>query len=140
MIISAAIAIEIGETRWAAPTLAISSTRRISSDAYATDESASELNTGRASHFGSSVCSRCALETARPTRTRFTMPIEPGGGGAGVVGASGMLRMLRVRRLRDGSVAEVEGNARDDHLGLEQEEALDVEGGLVVQEVLPPVR
>jgi hypothetical protein len=47
----------------------------ISSVAYATEERASEENTGRASVLGRSVCSSFADETWRPTSTRLmTVP------------------------------------------------------------------
>ena len=53
-------------------TLAMSSTRRISSVAYATEERASDENTGSARTFGRRVCSRPSLGTARPRNSRFT--------------------------------------------------------------------
>ena len=43
----------------------------ISSVAYATEDIGSELKTGRARIFGSSVCSRWLLAFARPTKARF---------------------------------------------------------------------
>ena len=50
------------------------STSRISSVAYATEESASLANTGRAIRFGSSVWPSLSLCMGRPTSTRLTTP------------------------------------------------------------------
>ena len=61
MISSAAMAREIGMANATVPALATRSTRRISSVAYATEESASDEKTGSARIFGSSVCSRRSL-------------------------------------------------------------------------------
>src|SRR4029450_1457989 len=69
--INTAIAPAIGITSPLKTTLTIASWMKISPVAYATDESASDANTGRARVFGSSVCSSCALENARPTRRRL---------------------------------------------------------------------
>jgi hypothetical protein len=62
------------------------STSRISSVAYATDDNASEANTGRAIFFGSVASPSISLRTGVPTRTRFNSPI-----------VDGTIRMLRLR-------------------------------------------
>ena len=51
------------------------STRKISSGAYATDDMASEANTGRAMRLGSSVWLSLSLRNGRPRSNRRT-PIE----------------------------------------------------------------
>ena len=53
-------------------TPARASVSRISSGAYATEDSASEAKIGRAIRFGSSVWARRSLRKGRPTITRFT--------------------------------------------------------------------
>src|SRR5262245_30453178 len=105
---------------------------KISPVAYATLESASDANTGRARTFGSSVCSSWLLENARPTTIRLRT--EPDGSaevGVALIGrpSSGGGRHL------DRSRPEMERHARDHHVGFEEQEPLDVEGGLVVQQV-----
>ena len=52
------------------------STSRISSVAYATDESASLAKTGSAIFLGSSVSPRRSLRTGRPTTPRFSRPVS----------------------------------------------------------------
>jgi len=89
---SAAIASAIGMTRPYTTTLAPSRTVRISSVAYATEDSASEEKTGSARILGSSVCSRCPLATARPTRTRLTIPPPEVARGMVVFAITQMLR------------------------------------------------
>src|SRR4029450_4863051 len=132
--INAAIAPAIGITSPLKTVLTIASWMKISPVAYATEESASDANTGRARVFGSRVCSRWALENAGPTRMLLrTVPVGFGAVRALIGPPSGVLGNL------DRRGAEVEGHARDDNRRLEQQEARDVEGGLVVQDVLPPV-
>ena len=89
MISSAAMAIEIGMASATVPALATRRTRRISSVAYATEDSASDENTGSARILGSSVCSSRSLATARPTRTRFSTPLPEPEVGRAVVDTRG---------------------------------------------------
>src|SRR5262245_16983043 len=77
--ISVEIAIAIGNARYLAVALAVSRTIRISSVAYATEDSASDENTGSARIFGRRVCSSRALSTARPTRMRFATLVDGAG-------------------------------------------------------------
>src|SRR6185503_10829138 len=133
--ISAAIAAEIGKTSPLNTVLTIASWMKISPVAYATEDSASEANTGSARTFGSSVCSSCALENARPTRMRLR---------TGPVGFGAVRALIGPPSGPRGDLArfdpKVERHARHDDRRLEQQQALDVERRLVVQEVLPPVR
>jgi len=68
---TAAIAIEIGRTRWPDPAEAAISTASAASVAYATDESGSEAKIGRASVFERSVSCISPLARGRPTTTRL---------------------------------------------------------------------
>ncbi len=83
------MAIEIGMASATVPALATRRTRRISSVAYATEDSASDENTGSARILGSSVCSSRSLATARPTRTRFSTPLPEPEVGRAVVDTRG---------------------------------------------------
>ena len=110
--ISAAIAPEIGSTSPLNTVLTIASWMKISPVAYATDDSASDANTGSARTFGSSVCSRCALENARPTRMRLR---------TGPVGFGAVRALIRLASGLRGDLArldpQVERHARDhDHV------------------------
>src|SRR5262247_1001464 len=58
-----------------APAPAIDSVSRISSGAYATLESASEANTGRAIRFGRSVCCSRSDRKGRPSSSRFSTEV-----------------------------------------------------------------
>ncbi len=49
---------------------ATDNTRKISSGAYATDDSASEAKTGRAIRLGNSVCDSLSLRNGRPRTSR----------------------------------------------------------------------
>jgi hypothetical protein len=49
---------------------ATDSTRKISSGAYAVEDSASDANTGRAIRLGSSVCESRSLRNGRPSTSR----------------------------------------------------------------------
>src|SRR3954447_24488451 len=59
-----------------AATPATASVRKTSSGAYATDESASEANTGSAMRLGSSVSLRRSEWTGRPTSRRLTASVS----------------------------------------------------------------
>ena len=59
--------------RWSSARPPRPSTSTICSVAYATDESGSEQNTGRASRFGSSVSPRRSLRSGLPSSTRDTV-------------------------------------------------------------------
>ncbi len=61
----------ICQEKWIADAPASDSVSRISSGAYATEESASEANTGSAMRLGSSVSPSLSLRSARPIRMRF---------------------------------------------------------------------
>ena len=84
MVMRAAIAAAMGITKAAPAIENASSTWRISSVAYATEESASDENTGSARIFGSRVCSSPELATERPTRMRLMTPLEEPAGGLAV--------------------------------------------------------
>jgi hypothetical protein len=87
---SVAIATAIGSTRCVADMPAARRTARISSVAYATEESASEENTGSARILGRSVCSRSRLGIGRPTSRRFRTE-EGGFGGRVAIAIPGIL-------------------------------------------------
>ncbi|GAB4584965.1 hypothetical protein Ntsu_27970 [Nocardia sp. IFM 10818] len=55
---------------------AIDSTRKISSGAYATDDKASDANTGSAIRLGSSVCPSESLRKGRPTSIRLAAVVN----------------------------------------------------------------
>src|SRR5689334_15538570 len=66
-----------GEIAYAAAP-AIESVRRISSGAYATDDSASEAKTGKAMRLGRSVCCSRSDRNGRPTSSRFSIVVGLG--------------------------------------------------------------
>jgi hypothetical protein len=66
-----------GEYMYAAAP-AIDSVSRISSGAYATDDNASEANTGNAMRLGSSVCCSRSDRNGRPTSSRFSIEVGLG--------------------------------------------------------------
>src|SRR3990172_5836584 len=71
-----AIARLIGSIRDSAVAPASVRTSIISSVAYATEESGSELKTGKARNFGRSWCSCLCVARARPTSSRLNRPRE----------------------------------------------------------------
>src|SRR4051794_6385994 len=75
---STAIAMPIGSMYASAPTPAAVRTSIISSVAYAFEDKASEENTGSASDFGRSWCSCLFVASARPTKIRFSRPVDDG--------------------------------------------------------------
>src|SRR3954468_361318 len=89
------MALETGTTYVNANTpIAGSSTRRISSVAYATDDMLSELKTASAVGLPSRSCSSRDVASGRPRRTRLTAEPSPRSG----CSAPRRLRRLRVRR------------------------------------------
>ena len=67
----------MGPTTPSAPVPAVISTTIVASTQYATDDSASAVNTGSARNFGRSVCSISSERRAGPSSTRFTRPPTP---------------------------------------------------------------
>src|SRR5882724_7489427 len=89
---NAAMASEIGKTRYAEAAEAATSTTRADSVAYATEDSGSEAKIGRAKVFGSSVSSSSPLAIGRPTMARLNGRTGPAPGNA--------LLICRARRAR----------------------------------------
>ncbi|SCD82321.1 hypothetical protein GA0115235_1084100 [Streptomyces sp. DpondAA-F4a] len=71
MNMSTTTATAIHGLKWYADTPAMDSTRRTSPGAYATEESGSDANTGRAMRLGRSVSPSLSLRSAWPIRIRF---------------------------------------------------------------------
>src|SRR6266516_2769898 len=137
---SPVMATATGTARWAAAMPARMSTRRISSVAYATEESASEEKTARATRFESRSWRAWARGIGRPTTQRFSRlafmaaasGAPRGGSGASALGLAllggglglGLIRALlelanrlpeRAPQLRDlGAAEEDEGDQQDD--------------------------
>src|SRR3989475_12570274 len=137
---SPVMATATGTARWAAAMPARMSTRRISSVAYATEESASEEKTARATRFESRSWRAWAKGIGRPTTQRFSRlafmaaasGTPRGGAGASALGRAllggglglGLIRALlifanrppvRAPQLRDPCATEEdEGDQQDD--------------------------
>ena len=78
MAMRTAIPSEIGTPMWSAPAPASARIRRISSVAYALDESASEANTARPVARPRRSCISCDVGIGRPRTARLKVCIDTG--------------------------------------------------------------
>jgi hypothetical protein len=72
MAMTTAIATAMGVDRFSAPGPAMMRTRKISSDAYATEERLSEAKMASPVDFDSRSCRACAVDNGSPSRARFS--------------------------------------------------------------------
>src|SRR5882724_2556547 len=101
---NAAMASEIGKTRYAEAAEAATSTTRADSVAYATEDRGSDAKIGRARVFGSSVSSSSPLAIGRPTIARLSGRTGPGLGNARLTSPRALPRPARWRRSSPGTV------------------------------------